>query len=446
MATEITMPQLSDTMDKGTILKWFKREGDNVSRGDALAEVATDKADLEIESFHEGVLLKINAPEGETVSVGSLIAVIGSAGEKVESAPIRLTEKAEEPTPPSTTNLSTSPSESINFSSNGKVTDSKPFYSGENLESKNAGERIKISPLAKNIAKSHGVDYASLSGTGDGGRIVRRDVEKALSTGINEPHQIKQSESKTPLNNTPPQTAMTDRSSITSSNSASVRIEPLSKMRETIAARMVESVNTAPHFFATSRIEVSSLLKCREVLKNKPEYEGITVTHLITKAVGLSLRAFPRINSRYENGQMVEPQQVNIGIITALPDGLLIPVIKNADLIPLSDIVSDSRAMVQRARSGKPKADDLQGGTFSISNIGKNEVEHFTAIINPGQGAILAVSSIQDEAVVKDGTIIPGKTMRVTLSVDHRIIDGVVAGEFLTHLKGLLEEPVLILA
>jgi len=208
---------------------------------------------------------------------------------------------------------------------------------------------------------------------------------------------------------------------------------------------MVESVTTSPHFYATTKIEVDNLLRIREVLKGeKDKYEGITVTHLITKAVGLSLRKFPRINSKYDNSQIIEPQDINVGIITALPDGLLIPVVKGADLLSLSEIVVETRTMIQRARAGKPKADDLQGGTFSISNIGKVEVEHFTAIINPGQGAILAVSSIQDEAIVKNAKVVPGKVMRVTLSVDHRIIDGVMAGEFLTYLKNLLEEPILL--
>lgn len=461
MATEIIMPQLSDTMDQGTILKWFKKEGDSVSRGDALAEVATDKADLEIESFHEGVLLKIEAGEGETVKVGSLIAVVGNAGESVSpsrasTSPVtdstsgdgQSTEKSEQNNGASS-NGSPHREEQKKSSEDKIITLSQPASSpvsnseyeaksGSNIKEE-SGERVKISPLAKNIAKSHGIDYSQVSGTGEGGRIVRKDVEKIISTGPTTKSSATSSSPAPSMTNTAPKPQVV-------SSQAGVRIEPLSRMRETIAARMVESVNTAPHFYATSRIEVDSLLKSREVLKSKEEYEGITITHLILKAVALSLRAFPRINAKYDNGHLVEPQNINIGIITALPDGLLIPVVKEADALSLGEIVSESKALIQRARAGKPKADDLQGGTFSISNIGRNEVEHFTAIINPGQGAILAVSSIQDEALVKGDAVVPGKTLRVTLSVDHRIIDGVMAGEFLTHLKKLLEEPILIFA
>jgi pyruvate dehydrogenase E2 component (dihydrolipoamide acetyltransferase) len=449
MATEITMPQLSDTMDQGTILKWFKKVGDSVTRGDALAEVATDKADLEIESFDEGTLLEIKAEEGQTVKVGSLIAVIGQKGEvspssnEVDTNSERTNEKEaidsskiEKKTEESNVSQGTVPVvEHLNGSSISVECSS---------ESNDSEERVKISPLAKNIAKSHGIDYSQVSGTGEGGRITRKDVEKVISTpGVSDAAAPASSPSGTSSKQEVSVRSPSDAGSV---HKANINVEPLSKMRETIAARMVESVNTAPHFYATSRIEVDALLKTRELLKEKPEYEGITVTHLVIKAVALALKSFPRINAKYDSGNLVVPVSVNIGIITALPDGLLIPVLKKANELPLHEVVQESRAMIQRARAGKPKGDDLQGGTFSISNIGKNEVEHFTAIINPGQGAILAVSSIQDEALVKDGAVVPAKTMRVTLSVDHRIIDGVMAGEFLTYLKKLLEEPVLIFA
>ncbi len=436
MPTEIKMPQLSDTMDQGTILRWFKKEGDKISRGDALAEVATDKADLEVESFFEGTLLKINSAEGTSVKVGEVIAVIGQAGEVVSAPSVSAPVTA---TPVTTTAPVAVPAAAPTMAA--PQVASPTYLNGSSAPTnKTSSERIKISPLAKNIAKDHGVDVSSVSGSGEGGRIVRKDVEKLISNG---------SSSTTPSSYIAPVNTVAQKSAEVASITLTggFKTEQLSKMRETIASRMVESVTTSPHFYATAKIEVDSLLKIREVLKaDTNKYEGITVTHMITKAVGLSLRKFPRINSKYDNRQIVEPQDVNIGIITALPDGLLIPVVKGADILSLSDIVSETRTMIQRARAGKPKADDLQGGTFSISNIGKAEVEHFTAIINPGQGAILAVSSIQDEAIVKNAQVVAGKVMRVTLSVDHRIIDGVMAGEFLTYLKSLLEEPVLLFA
>ena len=218
-------------------------------------------------------------------------------------------------------------------------------------------------------------------------------------------------------------------------------------MRKTIAERMVASSNSIPHFYVTSKLEVDGLVKLRGTLKTLPQYEGVTFNHLILKAAALALRAYPRINAYYEQDQLIQPQAVNIGIITAVTDGLLIPIVKNADQAPLADIVAEARALVQRARSGRPKSEDLLSGTFCISNIGPVDVESFTAIINPGQGAILAVSAIQDEAVVRDDAkIAAAKVLRVTLSVDHRIIDGVTAGEFLTELKRLVEDPVLLLA
>jgi pyruvate dehydrogenase E2 component (dihydrolipoamide acetyltransferase) len=440
MATDVTMPQLSDTMDKGTILKWFKKEGDKIIRGDALAEVATDKADLEIESFHEGILLKINASEGESVKVGEIIAVIGAAGEAVGSQSSNV-QKIVVPT------VEVSAPEIKKELKNDYV--GGPVTLSTIAPPDTTNERVKISPLAKNIAKNHGVDYSQVSGSGEGGRIVKKDVEQLISSSSTPTVSVSksvdiQSQSATLTKPTTQTVQLLQREQIVSSGQ--YRIEPLSRMRETIANRMVESVNTAPHFYATTRAVVGNLMHVREVLKLEPQYEGITVTHMIIKACGNALRKFPRINSKFENGNILEPQDINIGIITALPDGLLIPVVKSVDMLQLSDIVQESRALVQRAKSGKPKGDDLSGGTFSISNIGRSEVEHFTAIINPGQGAILAVSSVQEEPIVQNSQIVVGQTLRLTLSVDHRIIDGVLAGEFLTYLKKLLEEPVLLLA
>ncbi len=454
MATEITMPQLSDTMDQGTILTWLKQEGDPVERGDALAEVATDKADLEIECFHEGVILRIFSPVGSTVKVGEVIAVVGEAGEAVAepaSAPAASAAAAEE-APVETPAAAAAPEAASTASAPAPAEPS-------------TGGRVKISPLAKNLAESHGVDYSQLNGSGDGGRIVKKDVESHLGTSFSssdvEAAVSRQSpapqaapaaasvsaagpQAPRPAVSTPPaQTVATSNVAVSQGESA---VSPLSKMRAAIANQMVKSTTEIPHFYVSAKCEVDALMEMRGTLKGLPQYEGITFNHLIMKAVALTLRAYPRINSCFRDGSLVEPQDVNIGIVTALEDGLLIPVVKYVDLLPLTEIVSESRALVQRARAGRPKADDLSGGTFSISNIGRSEVEEFTAIINPSQGAILAVGSIQEEALVKGGSVVPGNVMRLTLSVDHRIIDGVVAGQFMTHLKQLIENPVLILA
>ena len=434
MAVEISMPQLSDTMSEGRILVWKKKEGDVVKRGEALAEVATDKADLEIESFHQGTLLKILTPAGETVKVGSTIAVIGQAGESAgESKPSASTSAA--PT-------SAAPTASIPVASVAPqpvIPSAQASFQPAPVDPLTVTERVKISPLAKNVALSQGVDFTQISGSGEGGRIVKRDVEAFLASPA--------SQDSAPAPRAPqPVAAPQVQAKPAATSSTPVGAQELSRMRQTISARMVESKTTIPHFYMTSKIEVSALSKLRETLKPLPQYEGITFNHLVIKAAGLALKAFPRINSAYQNGSLVQPADINVGIVTALPDGLLIPVLKRADQQSLADIVQEARGLVQRARAGKPKSDDLSGGTFSISNVGPFPVESFSAIISPGQGAILAVSSILEEPVVSGGAVVAGKVMRVTLSVDHRIIDGVMAGEFLKELKRVLEEPVLLLA
>lgn len=429
MSVEITMPQLSDTMSEGTILRWYKQEGDSVKRGEALAEVATDKADLEIESFHEGTLVQICAPKGEKVKVGSVIAIVGAKGEQVKpqaqavtpppmSAPIAAPQAAHMTQPQVS---APAPTLQATAELNGQAEDP---------------ERIKISPLARNLAKTHGVDYAVLSGSGDGGRIVKKDIEKALGGPGAEDS----------LTTSPAETMSVRPVAATPISTQGRSVQPLSKMRQTIASRMVESTTTIPHFFATTKVNVDALRKLRNSLKPLPQYEGLTYNHLIVKASALALRVVPRINCSFSENNLIQPHAVNVGIVTAVPDGLLIPVLKNADQLPIVDIVSEARGLVQRARAGRPKPDDLVGGTFSISNMGMFDVEEFSAIISPGQGAILAVSPIQDEPIVLDGEVKAGSVMRLTLSVDHRIIDGVISGEFLTELKRLLEDPVLLLA
>ena len=456
MAVEITMPQLSDTMHEGTILNWLKKEGDAIRRGDALAEVATDKADLEIEAFHEGTLLKIFAPIGTTVKVGSIIAVIGEQGQAVgdlssgaqaapKAAPVAATPAAPQAVAPTNINGHTAPQ-----------SDETGLEEG----------RIKISPLAKNLASSVGVDYRTLAGSGEGGRIVKRDVEHAAGRELAWPADAMPTGGLTGVVASPPPAA---RPAVISANVATPNtvafqpapqaataqparldggksVEPLSRMRTTIAARMVESTTTIPHFYVTAKVLVEGLSKLRTSLKPLPQYEGLTYNHLLIRAAALALRVVPRINAAYVQGNLVQPQDVNVGIVTAVPDGLLIPVLKRADELPLADIVAEGRGLVQRARNGRPKPEDLIGGTFSISNMGIFDVESFTAIISPGQGAILAVSPIQEEPVVIEGQVRVGSVMRLTLSVDHRIIDGVMAGEFLTEIKRLLQDPVLLLA
>lgn len=442
MAIEITMPQLSDTMSEGKILTWLKKEGDPVKRGDALAEVATDKADLEIESFHEGNLLKISAPEGTVVKVGTVIALIGEAGESVSapSSPPKAAPAAQAASPAPESSQPSQPQPMQPAPAPSAPAAVAPASTAQQATPSSTDDRVKISPLARNIAAAHGVDYSSLAGrgSGEGGRIVRRDIETRLA------HAPQGSNGEAPQPAAPQPIAA--RPAVSSGAPLRGKTEPLSKMRQTIATRMVESVTTVPHFYVTSKIMMDGVVKLKSTLKPLQQYEGVTYNHLIIKAAALALRNVPTINSAYQDGNSVQPSEINIGIVTAVSGGLLIPVLKNADQLPLADIVSEARGLVQRARTGRPKADDLVGGTFSISNMGMFAVESFTAIISPGQGAILAISGIEEEPIVVDGQIRVGQVMRATLSVDHRIIDGVMAGEFLTELKRVLEDPVLLLA
>jgi pyruvate dehydrogenase E2 component (dihydrolipoamide acetyltransferase) len=445
MATEIKMPQLSDTMDSGKIVSWSKQEGDAVSRGDILAEVETDKANLEIECFHNGTLLKINTPAGSSAAVGEIIAYIGEEGEAIpESTPSQeVPAKTEASTEESKEEENNSPQSQPTTSSESQTSDQKerPHLNGaasSETDTKAQGddERIKASPLAKKLAEERGVDLSSISGTGPEGRIVKRDIESASSSKQSPPQETSAPQ--------PPTTPTPQPTNTTPSDGGT--LVPFSKMRATIARRMQQSVNEAPHFYVTTSIRMDNVLELRSLLKEKSGYEKASINHFILKAVAYGITAEPRVNYAVrEENNVFQPNDINLGIITAVEDGLLIPVIKNADSISFKDLIFEARAAVERARAGRPNAQDLVGGTFSISNMGMFDVESFTAVINPGQGSVLAVSSILEQAVAQNGELFIANMMKATISVDHRIIDGVMAGNFLKAFKEALENPALLL-
>jgi pyruvate dehydrogenase E2 component (dihydrolipoamide acetyltransferase) len=421
-------------MDSGKILEWKVSEGTAVSRGDILAEVETDKANLEIESFFNGTLLKIMTPAGSSANVGEIIAVLGEAGESVDITPAATasTTSGESTTAePAVTapeiNVPSSPSPATGSGSKGLSVVQQ------------SSSRIKASPLAKKVAEHHQVNLSGVQGTGPNGRIVRRDVEAALGTspvcavGNTAPQEA------------PPQLPPSTQPTAPSTQSSGGTVTPLSKMRETIARRMQESVTTAPHFYVTTTVDMGEATRLRLALKEREDFKGISMNHLVIKAVGYALKREPRVNAAMRDGQLFQPEGINIGIITAIEDGLLIPVLRNADSLPLKDLVFEARAAIERVRAGRPSASDLSGGTFSISNMGMFDVENFTAIINPGQGGILAVSAIKEQPIVKNGMIVPGSLMKATVSVDHRIIDGIMASSFLKHFKEALELPALLM-
>jgi len=405
-------------MSSGKILAWRKNIGDAVSRGDVLAEVETDKANLEIESFNAGTLLEIKVPANDTATVGQIIAIIGQAGEKIASSNGASIPKQE---------VQSSPQKSepapIQHEAPKQAPSSQPIQS--------SGDRIKASPLARKIAEQRNIDLRTVTGSGPNGRIVKDDLGASSGTSASQSIQ----ETRPSALNTPEERRDTGSGSL----------EPLTKMRDTIARRMQESVTQAPHFYVTVSVNMDEAVRTRELLKAKPEYKGISINHLVIKASAYGLQHEPRVNRAIKDGMLYTPNGINIGIITAIEDGLLIPVIHGANELSLRDLVFESRAAVERARAGRPSSTDLTGGTFSISNMGMFDVDSFTAIINPGQGGVLAVSAIKEEPVVKNGQLTVGKVMRATVSVDHRVIDGVMAGNFLKYFKEALETPALLI-
>lgn len=441
MAVDIKMPQLSDTMNAGKILSWSKKEGDVVKRGDVLAEVETEKANLEIESFQQGTLLKILVPADSTAKVGEVIAIIGEPNEAAAGA-TPAAAPASAPTPPPAAALVQSPAPAAAQPAP-QVGTPAPIVTTD---------RVKASPLARKLAEQHHIDLHGITGSGPAGRIVSKDLGVSQAApGIVASPAAPTVSAPTPQPVAVPASApaatpaATKPTPVTPTPTGGGTLTPLSKMRETIARRMQETVTQSPHFYTTATIDMDDAVKLREVLKTRPEFKGISVNHLVIKATAYALAREPRVNAAMREGMLFQPHDINIGIITAIDDGLLIPVVRCADQLSLADIVFEGRAAVERARAGRPSPTDLVGGTFSISNMGMYDIESFTALINPGQGAVLAVSSIREDAVVKNGVIAIGKRMRVTLSVDHRIIDGVMAGTWLKHFKEALETPALLL-
>lgn len=412
MAEIIDMPKMSDTMSEGVVVAWHKNVGDKVSAGDLLAEVETDKATMELESYFDGVLLYRAVEAGKAVTVGDLLAIIGSAGEDVEAilasrkgGPVSATVAAE---PAAASAVATSAAVSMSSeASDGDKTD-----------------RIKASPLAKAMAKEAGVELAGIAGTGDGGRIVKRDVEAAMSKPVS-----------VPLVAPPP---------VVASVGAFVDL-PASQMRKTIARRLGESKFSAPHFYLTVAVEMDEAAAFRDALNADSDVK-ISFNDLIVKAAAVALRKHPAVNASWMGDFIRQYSYVNIGVAVAMDEGLIVPVIRDADRKGLSEISRETRVLAERARNKELQPHEFQGNTFTISNLGMFGIEEFTAIINPPDACILAVGGIVKEAVVEDDdTIRVAKRMRLTLSCDHRAVDGATGAKFLQTLKACLEKPMRML-
>ncbi len=424
MAEVIRMPRMSDTMEEGNIVGWLKKEGDKVEPGDTLAEVETDKATMELDSPEEGILLHIAVKEGP-VPINGVIAVIGKAGEDwkaaIESAGTNgktTAETAVETTAPKPEEKITTP---IAISDSGSDADAS---------------RIKASPLAKNIAKEAGVDLKTLEGSGDHGRIVKRDVEAAIES------------QKT---NTAPQHSTSSAPEVPAVQSfafmgdaASYEDKPLSQMRKTIARRLSESKFTAPHFYLTIEVNMDKAVAMRKQV-NEVAPVKISFNDFVIKACAAALRQHPAVNASWLGDKMRYHKNVHIGVAVAVEEGLLVPVIRFADMKTLSQINTEVKVLAEKAKERKLQPDEMQGNTFTISNLGMFGIEEFTAIINPPDSCILAVGAIVEKPIVKNGEIAVGNMMRVTLSCDHRVVDGATGAQFLQTLKGILEDPIRLL-
>lgn len=408
MAEIIKMPKLSDTMTDGTVAAWHKKVGDKVKSGDLLAEIETDKATMEFESFQDGVLLYIGVEKGGSAPVDSVLAILGKEGEDFKA----LLESAQQTKPAAKEELKTEEKKTETVVTK---TETVPVVESV-LTSSSSNGRVKASPLAKSLAKEKGINLTMVKGTGDGGRIIKKDIEgfKGGSGG-----------------------AITAVESFTE--------VAVSNMRKTIARRLSESKNGAPHFYLTMAIDMDQCIASRKAY-NELTGEKISFNDMVLKAVAMSLRKHPNVNSSWLGDKIRYNNHIHIGVAVAVPDGLVVPVVKFADHKTFSQISAEVKAFAQKAKDKKIQPADMEGNTFSISNLGMFGIDEFTAIINPPDACILAIGGISQTPVVKNGAVVPGNIMKVTLSCDHRVVDGATGAEFLNTLKLMLENPVLMFA
>jgi pyruvate dehydrogenase E2 component (dihydrolipoamide acetyltransferase) len=415
MAQLIRMPRLSDSMEEGELIAWHKKVGDTVAVGDLLAEIQTDKSSMDFDSPEKGVLLYIGIPDGGKLVVGAPLAVIGKAGEAFESL-LGGGTAAAKPTPKS---------EPAPAAEATKVV--------ETVETHNAA-RIFSSPLAREIAKQQNIPLSAVKGSGDNGRIVRRDVEEAIQKVPQKPAPA--------IEIVPPPTVKPTPTPVAEGRFTD---KPLSNMRKIIAQRLSDSKQTAPHFYLTAEIDMEKAMATRTQINELAAPTKISFNDMIVKAVAAALKKHPVINSSWMGDKIREHQDVHVGVAVAIADGLIVPVVRDADKKSLSQINSEVRELAGRAKEMRLKADEISGSTFTISNLGMFEVEEFTAIINPPNACILAVGAILQKAIVKNGALAVGNMMRVTLSCDHRVVDGATGAQFLQTLKGILQEPIKLM-
>ena len=430
MAEVIRMPRMSDTMEEGVIVGWQKKVGDPIEPGDVLAEVETDKATMELESFHEGVLLYIGIKEGP-VPVNGVLAVIGEAGEDYKAALASAESASSESTSAS---AEESPKEEV-IAAAAEVAPAPAVHSSD--------KRLKASPLARSMAAESGIDLSAVQGSGDNGRIVKRDIVAHISNGSSVP-SMPATAAASEQATKPSAPAPTNIPAFNFNGTDSHEDIPLSQMRKVIARRLGESKFNAPHFYLTIEANMAKTMAARKQINEIAETR-ISFNDIVVKACAAALRLHPAINSSWLGDKIRKNHSVNIGVAVAVDEGLLVPVIHHADMKTLSQINVETKVLAGKARERKLQPDEMQGNTFTVSNLGMFGIEEFTAIINPPDACILAVGSIVEKPVVNNGEIVIGHMMKVTLSCDHRVVDGATGAKFLKTLKGILEDPIRLL-
>ncbi len=407
MAEVIKMPRLSDTMTDGVVAKWHKKIGDKIQEGDLLADIETDKATMEFESFQEGILLYIGVKENEAAKVDSVLAIVGKKGENIESLLDAETNETTE----------IKDDKDLIAKVDNQAPNLKAIVTTEQNDSiiGDRDVRVKISPLAKKIAKEKNIDIQSISGTGDGGRIVKRDVDLVKENLIEFDKN----------------SALEDKEVV------------ISQMRKTIANRLSHSKFTAPHFYLNIEVEMDHLIENRKIINEKNNIK-ISFNDILVKASAMAIRKHPLINSSWLDSHIKLHKDINIGVAVSIDNGFIVPVIKNADFKSFSDISNETNILITKAKENKLQPIDWESNTFTISNLGMFGIDDFTAIINPNDACILAVGAIKERPIIRGGAIVPGNIMRLTLSCDHRLVDGVVGSKFLNTLKDMLESPLMM--
>ena len=422
MAEIVRMPKMSDTMTEGVVAKWHKKVGDNIKSGELVAEIETDKATMEFESYQEGVLLYRGVEEGKSAPVDGILAILGKAGEDFKA--LLSAEQSKPAAKPAEPAASTPAPKAAPAPVVAPVVAEKPKPAPAPAPVVNTDGRMKASPLAKKLANEKGIDITQVMGSGEKGRIVKRDIDWF------KPGMISASAG-----------SYVPAAAVTTESFDEI---PVSQMRKTIAKRLSESKFSAPHFYLTMELDMDSAISARESI-NAVTGSKISFNDLVIKAAASALRQHPKVNSSWLGDKIRTNHHIHIGVAVSVEEGLLVPVVKFADSKTLRQINAEVKSYAQKAKDKKLQPSDWEGNTFTISNLGMFGIDEFTAIINPPDACILAVGGIQQKPVVKNGQVVPGNVMKVTLSCDHRVVDGVAGSEFLRTFKGLLENPVILL-